>query len=299
VLDTAAVPIIAGRGPVVAFGGSNILIAGERGDLTPLGIWGSRVTVGGLVLDPSGLQFSSSGPSRTAAVAFDGTNYLVAWTYSGGGIWGRRVTRGGVWLDQQQIPIMASAETPAGIVASFDGNDYVLAWRSVHQDGSPYGDTARIWGARLSSAGTVVDTSLLVSLSVNQRYGLTLAHGTGGQVLLGYSLWTWNANGTRYDADRIWGKLGPFGGIAEGGGHGIGRARVIDGASILRGVLRIPESIDPNARFALLDISGRKVMELRQGSNDVSRFGAGVYFVRGPGSGVRGRGEVRKIVIGR
>jgi len=31
---------------------------------------------------------------------------------------------------------------------------------------------------------------------------------------------------------------------------------------------------------ALLDVSGRKVLDLRPGANDVSRLAPGVYFVR-------------------
>jgi hypothetical protein len=80
------------------------------------------------------------------------------------------------------------------------------------------------------------------------------------------------------------------------------------GNGIVRGVLELPGGSDfPVAKSRgletsptfLLDISGRKVMELHPGQNDVSRFGAGVYFVRGLGSGTGGRGEVRKVVITR
>jgi hypothetical protein len=78
--------------------------------------------------------------------------------------------------------------------------------------------------------------------------------------------------------------------------------------TIVRGVLDLPEGSDfPVAKNRgletsptfLLDATGRKVMELHPGPNDVSRFGAGVYFVRGLGSGAGGQGEVRKVVITR
>ena len=60
---------------------------------------------------------------------------------------------------------------------------------------------------------------------------------------------------------------------------------------------------EPKATNWLRDATGRRVAELHPGPNDVSRFGAGVYFVRsavsGQRSAVRGQGEVYKVVITR
>jgi hypothetical protein len=52
-------------------------------------------------------------------------------------------------------------------------------------------------------------------------------------------------------------------------------------ATIVRGVLLLPRSLDPSISRSLLDISGRKVADLHAGPNDVSRLSPGVYFVRG------------------
>jgi hypothetical protein len=48
------------------------------------------------------------------------------------------------------------------------------------------------------------------------------------------------------------------------------------GPTIVRGVLFLPE-----ARSELRDITGRRVLDLRPGTNDVSRIAPGVYFVAG------------------
>jgi hypothetical protein len=74
--------------------------------------------------------------------------------------------------------------------------------------------------------------------------------------------------------------------------------------TIVRGVLELPsgkpgQSTPGQSLVFLLDISGRKVLNLHPGPNDVSGLAAGVYFVRGRGSGGGGRGEVRKVVIQR
>ena len=88
------------------------------------------------------------------------------------------------------------------------------------------------------------------------------------------------------------------GGVVE---SEIGEVRRVKGeATVIRGMLEMPLTADRSPLTAsLLDISGRKVMNLVPGLNDVSRLAPGVYFARDPGSGVGGRGEVRKVVIQR
>ena len=68
--------------------------------------------------------------------------------------------------------------------------------------------------------------------------------------------------------------------------------------TITRGVLFLPEATGREPQAAsLLDISGRKVLDLHPGANDVSRLSPGVYFVR-PASGVmRAAPSVAKVVV--
>jgi hypothetical protein len=49
----------------------------------------------------------------------------------------------------------------------------------------------------------------------------------------------------------------------------------------------------------LLDIAGRRVLELREGANDVSRLSPGVYFVREAAGGERSAASIRKVVVTR
>jgi hypothetical protein len=53
-------------------------------------------------------------------------------------------------------------------------------------------------------------------------------------------------------------------------------------ATVIRGILFLPPAsgVKPQALSVLLDITGRKVLDLRPGANDVSRLSPGVYFVR-------------------
>ena len=66
--------------------------------------------------------------------------------------------------------------------------------------------------------------------------------------------------------------------------------------TICRGVLLLPDSQDVD----LLDITGRKVMDLKPGENDVRHVAPGVYFIRRPETeDGRPSTAVRKIVIQR
>jgi hypothetical protein len=75
--------------------------------------------------------------------------------------------------------------------------------------------------------------------------------------------------------------------------------RIAPAATIVRSSLILPAVSGERSAVgaALLDISGRRVLNLKPGANDVSRLEAGVYFVRGQRSGVREQGEARKVVV--
>jgi hypothetical protein len=83
----------------------------------------------------------------------------------------------------------------------------------------------------------------------------------------------------------------PYGaGIEEGRPtHDAGRMTLYAGPTIVRGILELPGGSDfPVAKSRgletsptfLLDIAGRKVLDLHPGPNDVSRLAPGVYFVQ-------------------
>ena len=71
-------------------------------------------------------------------------------------------------------------------------------------------------------------------------------------------------------------------------------------ATIVRGALLLPPAsgIGRGASSVLLDISGRKVMDLKPGANDVRALAPGVYFVRGQSQAPSHKPQaIRKVVI--
>jgi hypothetical protein len=70
--------------------------------------------------------------------------------------------------------------------------------------------------------------------------------------------------------------------------------------AVVRGVLLLPgrSSSSPSTSF-LIDASGRKVLDLSPGANDVRALAPGVYFVRGEGRGTADEGRIHKVVITR
>jgi len=70
--------------------------------------------------------------------------------------------------------------------------------------------------------------------------------------------------------------------------------------TVVRGRLMLPASGEKRvARSELLDASGRKVMDLAPGENDVRHLSPGVYFLRSAVSGERSAVSVRKVVVTR
>ena len=72
-------------------------------------------------------------------------------------------------------------------------------------------------------------------------------------------------------------------------------------AAVIRGVLEIPlaSGFKRNASGVLLDASGRKVLALHPGVNDVSRLAPGIYFISEQGVVSNGQSAVRKVILTR
>jgi hypothetical protein len=155
--------------PAIASEGANCLITWQ--DMRPggyLDIYGARVTPSGSVLDPGGIAISTATYSQWyPAVAFDGTNYLVAWQdyrTTDFDIFASRVTPAGAVLDPAGLPIATSAIYQRYPSLTFGDGCYFITWERWDSVGC-----SGVWGARVETTGVPRDTGFSVAPAA-QRY---------------------------------------------------------------------------------------------------------------------------------
>src|SRR5262249_33001973 len=150
--------------PVIGFDGTNYLVL-WRDQRTPgaEAIYGARVTQTGAVLDGTGIAISTGALDGSfPAVAFDGTNYLVAWATQSGVIRATSVSPAGTVLDPGGIAISPPGLYSLTPTISFDGTNYLVAWTDDYLDPLTSDEYFTILGARVSPAGTVLDPDSIV-----------------------------------------------------------------------------------------------------------------------------------------
>jgi large repetitive protein len=143
----------------VASDGENFLVVWEdyRGEHN--GVYGARVTPQGTLLDPAGVFIAEARFDQGApAVAFGGGRFLVVWSEDDDDrIYGARVTPQGVVLDTAAIAVSQAAAYQCFPAVGFDGASFLVAWEDYRNGGR-----ANIYGARVTPAGSVLDTAGIV-----------------------------------------------------------------------------------------------------------------------------------------
>lgn len=209
VLDPHGIPVATSRAsersPAVAFDGTNYLVTWTASGYPDGDIYGARVGPSGAVLDPGGFPISTAPDLQDfSAVAFDGANYLVAWTSGNfaGDIYAARVNPSGTVLDPDGIAVSTAANEQGLPAVAFDGQNYLVAWN----DGRNGFGNSDIYGARVTPAGTVLDGGgVVISSAANSQWAPKLAFdGTNYLVAwmderAGFS--TWDIYGARVAPD--------------------------------------------------------------------------------------------------
>lgn len=253
--------------PAVGFDGCNYLVVWSAypGVGPPTDLYGIRVSPGGAVLDPTPFVITNAaGHQLRPVIDYCGTSYLVVWEdwryyQDSADIYGARVDTSGSVLDPNGI-IITSAQRHQGYPAvTFDGVNYVIVWEDK-RNGAYYD----IYGAKLDTSGSVVDTFVLSVQTAHQRMP-AVARGIADQFLVAYSSWTSDINDCPANTFRIWGKFYPFVGIEAGDSSKITQHRPT--ATIFRGPLQLPEG----RKCRVFDITGRVV--------EPNKITPGIYFI--------------------
>ncbi|MGH2756772.1 MAG: hypothetical protein ACRDI3_03185, partial [Actinomycetota bacterium] len=136
------------RASAVASNGSGFLVAWWEEE-TYL-IKATRVTAEGEVVDVGGLRIGSS-EHGNIEIAWDGTNYVVAWsTFSS--VLAKRVSPDGVVLDERPIAIDGHFRGIGGwdVVGNGTGSLFVVGYKG------------NVYATRMDASGTIIDASPIV-----------------------------------------------------------------------------------------------------------------------------------------
>jgi hypothetical protein len=247
-----------------------------------------RVNSEGVFMDTVELPLGrvSGGNLEWSAPAAFGAGVYMVYDWGGSRTW--RISRDGVLLDS--VTGLGLGGHSSSI--AFDGTDFmVIGW------GSPY----TMVGQRISPSGVLLDpspielTTVIPGVSeISAQLGCAMAANSSrkaGVVFTGYER-------PGYMSYRVRAAAFPVVAIADARPAPLSEPR--PRATFVHGVLFLPEttSLKPQAA-RLLDISGRKVLDLRPGANDVRALAPGVYFVRQASGAEREASCVTKIVVTR
>lgn len=197
--------------PSITFDGNNYFVVWAGRDNTgDTDIKGARVRLDGTVIDKPPITISSNSALQCMpSVAYaDNGIFLVTWTDARNSgelrIYGARVDTAGNVLDSAGICM--SVNSADSICAysvppciTFGGNHYVAGWLRWESGGfKPY-------GARVSSQGTVIDTTPFSIVDANCNYYLSVVHGPDSQSLFTYSIGRDTVFWPLYSSMDIWG----------------------------------------------------------------------------------------------
>jgi photosystem II stability/assembly factor-like uncharacterized protein len=288
---------------------SDLILTGGKGPLTQTN-WSFVISIshdGGTKWTRINPTPDSAGFCRALAVARSQTNVIYAGgNVAGGGAvyvstdfgstWTRTATAPTDTVYSLEVdpadPAMALAATPSGLFRTTNSG---ATWTNLH--GGDLRAAVQFPGSRDTligggAAGIVISTDggsswNKLNAGLDSRAVTALKFAEHGDIYLiagttGGSCYAWQFSA----------------GLAEGPSLSPAGNRQL--STVVHGVLILPEAASPKPQAAsLLDASGRRVLTLRPGANDVRSLSPGIYFVRQPPSDKREASSVNKVTVTR
>lgn len=153
---------------------------------------------------PDEAVYHAGARAGEAAVAFDGTNFLVAWVWSSTEIRAARVAPDGTELDWNGFRVSEANSSPKQRPAvAFDGTSYLVVWQERWSD-------ADIKGALVGTDGTLLSPTALVIAPGGANHNVNPSVASlGTEFLVAWDRFT-TAPGTGAIAVRFVGPTGAF-----------------------------------------------------------------------------------------
>jgi hypothetical protein len=173
--------------PAIAFDGTSYLVVWHDHRDGCCDVYGARVSTGGVVLEPGGFLISAApNHQKWPALAFDGTNYLVAWQDRRftlrSDVYGTRVSPAGTVVDAAGFLIGAAQDEQTYPAVAFSGGHYFVAWQDSRSR-----TNYDIYGTRVSTAGVPLEpTGVPISTSTKDERRPAVAPGAPGRVAVAY-----------------------------------------------------------------------------------------------------------------
>jgi hypothetical protein len=202
--------------PAIAYDGTNYLVVWEDRRNNSYDIYGARVSLEGMVLDPVGIAICTAVDSQKIPfVAFDGSSYLVVWEDKRSGssfdIYGARVSPDGTVLDPTGIAISAANRGQRSPSAAFDGTNYLVVWSDYRN----YSNSDDIYGARVNTEGIILDPSGIAISTANYEQKLPSLSFDGMNYLV---VWQDNRSGVENERDIYGARMTPNGVVLDPSG---------------------------------------------------------------------------------
>jgi VCBS repeat-containing protein len=249
VLDASGLALCARAGvqqsPAVSRDSTNFLLVWEEGGTsTSRDIYGTRISPSGAVLDPLFIAINTNTSEQTSpVVAFDGTNYLVAWSdYRNNGasdVYGARVSQAGAVLDAAGLQLAGGTDAQTEAALAFNGANYLLVWSDYRL--APH---SNLFARRVRPAGTLLDaTPITVSAAAGHQQQASVTFNASDFFIS----WQDGRGGT--DLDIYGGRITPTGVVLDGDGFPISESAADESQVALagggaQGVLAVYQATD-------------------------------------------------------
>jgi hypothetical protein len=193
ILDPNPILIDSCMYPSIAFDGVNWMISYYGMKSYYWAIYGIRLSTSGTIIPP-GFEISPQHMVDAApAIAFNGENYLIAWSNDTIGYWrsntfASRCSPAGYDLDSVDILVCSNQYGQyEPRIASSDSN-FVVVWTDERFDTTYHASTKQIYGTNIEPDGTVLDTTgIELTPPYCECVAPDIVKSNGGRFLLTYS----------------------------------------------------------------------------------------------------------------